>query len=66
VQFKADRRNERSQRAIERLGAVKEGTLRNHMILEDGTFRDSVFYSVLPDEWPPIKARLEKMIGINI
>jgi RimJ/RimL family protein N-acetyltransferase len=63
VQFKADRRNERSQRAIERLGAVKEGILRNHMILEDGTFRDSVYYSILPGEWPPIKARLETIIG---
>jgi RimJ/RimL family protein N-acetyltransferase len=65
VQFKADRRNERSQRALERLGAVKEGTLRNHMILEDGYFRDSVFYSILPGEWPPIKARLEGILGLR-
>jgi RimJ/RimL family protein N-acetyltransferase len=64
VQLKTDRRNERSQRAIEHLGAVKEGILRNHMILEDGTFRDSVFYSILPSEWPPIKAQLEKIIGL--
>lgn len=65
VQFKTDRRNERSQRAIERLGAVKEGTLRNHMLLEDGTLRDSVFYSILPGEWPPIKARLEAILGLQ-
>jgi RimJ/RimL family protein N-acetyltransferase len=64
VQFKADRRNERSQRALERLGAVKEGILRNHMILEDGFFRDSVFYSILPGEWLPIKTRLEKKLGL--
>ena len=64
VQFKADRRNERSQRAIERLGAVKEGILRNHMILEDGSLRDSVFYSILPGEWPPIKDRLKNILGI--
>lgn len=64
VQLKTDRRNERSQRAIEKLGAVKEGVLRNHMILEDGTLRDSVFYSILPGEWPPIKARLEKILGL--
>jgi RimJ/RimL family protein N-acetyltransferase len=64
VQFKADRRNERSRRALERLGAVQEGILRNHMILEDGTLRDSVFYSILPGEWPPIKTRLEKILGI--
>jgi RimJ/RimL family protein N-acetyltransferase len=47
VQLKTDLRNERSQRAIERLGAVKEGVLRNHMILPDGHFRHSVFYSIL-------------------
>lgn len=64
VQFKADLRNERSQRALVRLGAVREGVLRNHMILEDGHFRDSVFYSILPDEWPPIKARLENLLGL--
>jgi RimJ/RimL family protein N-acetyltransferase len=59
VQFKADARNERSLRAIERLGAVKEGVLRNHMILEDGTWRDSVYYSILEREWPGVKAGLE-------
>lgn len=64
VQLKTDRRNERSQRAIEKLGAIKEGILRNHMILEDGTLRDSVFYSILPGEWLPIRARLEKILGI--
>lgn len=59
VQFKTDLRNERSQRAIERLGAAKEGVLRNHMITPDGTIRDSVYYSILDREWPTVKARLE-------
>lgn len=59
VQFKTDLRNERSQRAIERLGAVKEGVLRNHMITPDGTVRDSVYYSIVDREWPTVKARLE-------
>jgi len=59
VQFKADARNERSLRAIERLGAVKEGLLRSHMILEDGTIRDSVYFSILDKEWPGVKKRLE-------
>ncbi len=63
VQIKTDLRNERSQRAIERLGAVREGVLRNHMILPDGTIRHSVFYSILPDEWPQVKARLEAMLA---
>ena len=59
VQFKTDLRNERSQRAIERLGAVKEGVLRNHLLLPDGYVRHSVMYSILPAEWPQVKARLE-------
>jgi RimJ/RimL family protein N-acetyltransferase len=63
VQLKTDRRNERSQRAIERLGAVKEGILRNHMILPDGRVRDSVFYSILDTEWSAVKSRLEAMLG---
>jgi RimJ/RimL family protein N-acetyltransferase len=59
VQFKTDSRNVPSQRAIERLGAVREGTLRNHMILPDGTIRDSVYYSILDSEWPAVKTLLE-------
>lgn len=59
VQFKADARNARSLRAIERLGAVKEGVLRNHMILPDGRRRDSVFYSIIDTEWPAVKGQLE-------
>ncbi len=62
VQLKTDLRNVRSQRAIERLGAVKEGVLRNHMILPDGTVRHSVFYSILDAEWPRVKARLEGLM----
>ncbi len=47
VQLKTDSRNLPSQRAIERIGGVKEGVLRNHMIIADGTIRDSVYYSIL-------------------
>lgn len=60
VQFKTDSRNMTSQRAIERLGAVKEGVLRNHVIMPDGYFRHSVYYSILDSEWPTIKTRLEE------
>ena len=63
VQLKTDSRNERSQRAIERIGAVKEGVLRNHMILPDGYIRHSVFYSILDTEWPGVKRRLEEMLA---
>lgn len=62
VQLKTDLRNERSQRAIERLGAVKEGVLRNHMLLPDGTIRHSVYYSIIESEWPEVKRRLEAML----
>jgi RimJ/RimL family protein N-acetyltransferase len=62
VQLKTDLRNERSQKAIERLGAVKEGVLRNHMILPDGRIRHSVFYSILDTEWAGVKKRLEEMM----
>ncbi|GAB4458952.1 MAG: GNAT family protein [Anaerolineales bacterium] len=63
VQLKTDLRNERSQKAIERIGAVKEGVLRNHMILPDGRIRHSVFYSILDSEWAGVKERLERMLG---
>ena len=63
VQLKTDLRNERSQKAIERIGAVKEGVLRNHMILPDGRYRHSVFYSILDTEWPDVKKRLEEMMN---
>ena len=63
VQLKTDSRNERSQKAIERIGAVKEGVLRNHMILPDGYYRHSVYYSILDTEWPTVKKRLEEMLA---
>ena len=65
VWFKTDLRNLRSQHALEKLGAVKEGVLRNHMILPDGTIRDSVVYSLLPQEWPQVKTKLEARLASN-
>ena len=62
VQLKTDSRNLRSQKAIERIGGMKEGVLRNHMILPDGTIRHSVFYSILDSEWEGVKGRLEEMM----
>jgi N-acetyltransferase len=47
IQFKTDLRNLPSQKAIERLGAVKEGILRQHMITPEGVIRDSVYYSII-------------------
>jgi RimJ/RimL family protein N-acetyltransferase len=62
VQLKTDLRNERSQRAIERIGAVREGVLRKHMVLWDGFIRDTVYYSILASEWPDVKRRLEHLL----
>ncbi|GAB5560197.1 MAG: hypothetical protein SynsKO_18440 [Synoicihabitans sp.] len=62
VQLKTDARNTRSQRAIERLGARREGVLRRHMKLYDGFVRDSVFYSILSAEWPTVKTSLESRL----
>jgi RimJ/RimL family protein N-acetyltransferase len=58
VWFKADGRNLRAQRALERWGVVREGVLRRHMRVRDNFIRDSVIYSILPEEWPALKARV--------
>jgi RimJ/RimL family protein N-acetyltransferase len=63
VQFKTDLRNERSQRAIERVGGVREGVLRKHVVMPDGYLRSSVVYSIVEEEWPSVKARLERLMG---
>lgn len=58
VEFKTDARNERSQRALERIGAVREGVLRNHMIVQSNYVRDSVYFSVIDTQWLEVKERL--------
>jgi RimJ/RimL family protein N-acetyltransferase len=63
VALKTDARNLRSQAAIERLGGVREGVLRKHIRLPDGYLRDTVYYSILADEWPAVKARLEERLA---
>lgn len=63
VFFKTDARNERSQKALERIGAVREGVLRHHRIMPDGYLRDSVYFSILAGEWPAVKMRLEGYLG---
>ena len=59
VQLITDSRNQRSQRAIARLGAQKEGVLRSHILCPDGYRRDPVFYSILDHERPGVRHRLE-------
>lgn len=62
VSWETDIRNLRSQRAIERLGALREGVLRAHRIRPDGSSRDTVTYSMLAPEWPAAKARLSERL----
>ncbi|QSB12023.1 GNAT family N-acetyltransferase [Lysinibacillus fusiformis] len=62
VQIKTDHDNIRSQKAIERIGATKEGILRNHMIRKDGTTRHTVMYSITIEEWSQVKKHLEKLL----
>lgn len=62
VQLQTDSRNERSQRAIARLGAVREGVLREDVLLPGNYFRSSVYYSVLATEWPAVRSRLESFL----
>lgn len=66
VVWHTDNLNARSQRAIERLGAVKEGVLRHHRIRRDGSWRDTVTYSMLRDEWPAAKRRLATSLPLDI
>ncbi len=58
VQLKTDSRNQQSRKSIERIGARREGVLRNHMIMPDGHYRDTVMYSITLKEWPEKKKSL--------
>ncbi len=63
VQFKTDLNNLHSQRAIEKLGAAREGVLRRYQMRSNGTVRDTVMYSILAEEWPQVKARLAERLA---
>lgn len=66
VHFKVDARNERSRRAMLKLGATQEGVLRQYQVRPDGYARDSVMFSILRDEWPAVRAGLERRIDGSI
>jgi N-acetyltransferase len=65
VEFRTHIRNEQSRRAIERLGAKFDGILRNHSYARDGTLRDTCVYSIIPAEWPAVRARLESLLAAH-
>ena len=60
VEFKTHAANVQSRQALAGLGAVEEGTLRKHMVMPDGSARDSVYFSIIDTEWADVKARLEQ------
>jgi len=63
VDIRTHERNMQSRAAIERLGAKLDGILRNHMIMPDGTVRNTASYSIIDKEWPEVRARLEARLG---
>jgi RimJ/RimL family protein N-acetyltransferase len=63
VELKTDALNEKSRNAILRIGAKEEGTLRRHVLTWTGRIRDSVYFSILDDEWPGVKSRLEERLS---
>lgn len=66
VELKTDVLNERSRRAILRLGAKEEGILRRHVVTDTGRVRDTVYYSILDSEWPPVKAHLQAKLAVAL
>ena len=63
VEFKTDSLNEPSRTALLGIGATFEGIFRNHMVMPDGRMRHSAYYSVIDDEWPAVRAGLERSLA---
>jgi len=63
VELRTDALNTRSRAAIARIGGVEEGILRRHMLTDSGRIRDTVYFSILDDEWPQAKLRLEEKLA---
>ena len=62
VEFKTDAKNDRSRRALEALPAQFEGIFRKHMLVRGGELRDSAYYAIVDDEWPAVRANLERRL----
>jgi N-acetyltransferase len=65
VELKTDALNQKSRNAILRIGAKEEGTLRRHIVTWTGRVRDTVYFSILDEEWPGVKQGLERKLGAN-
>lgn len=66
IELKADVENVKSRAAIARLGATEEGVFRKHMLYDDGRNRDNVYFSIIDDDWPTVRARLESRLGYRV
>ena len=66
VELKADVNNAKSRAAILRIGATEEGIFRKHMLYADGRNRDNVYFSIIDDDWPAVRARLEGKLGYPV
>jgi RimJ/RimL family protein N-acetyltransferase len=65
IKIQTDALNTRSQAAISKLGAKREGVLRRHMRREDGSFRDTVVFSILAHEWPAVRSQLQARLAVS-
>lgn len=65
VELRTHWMNHRSRAAIERLGAKQDGILRNHIRLPDGSYRDTVVYSIIESEWPAVRRHLDHLLGVD-
>ncbi len=63
VELKTDSLNQRSRNAILRIGAKEEGTFRNHMVVQEGRLRHTVYFSIIDSEWPSVKKSLEEKLS---
>ena len=66
VQLKTQHDNIRSRRAIEKIGGMYEGIIREHMLKDNGTYRSSAYFSILKDEWPVVKPRLQSLLDSKL
>jgi N-acetyltransferase len=63
VEFRTHWMNQRSRRAIERLGAKQDGMLRSHQLMADGSIRDTVVFSIIASEWPTVRNELHRRLS---
>lgn len=66
VQLKTQHDNLRSRKAIEKIGGVYEGVIRQHMLKDDGSYRSSAYFSILKEEWPEVKNKLTAMLAAKL